>query len=219
MHFAYSVVFVSKTIRRYQIDDSQLISKLLIFFYRFRKRKRKSFSKFCYKSFSIDNIIDSIINSIIIREISTEKTIYFDSVEFTNNSAFTMSFDFVVQTIIDVSMIIMMTRIQQMINQNQSTIVIDFANSQEKREFFETTITVDEAIDTSRFVSKKIDFFNSRYQNKTTTKTFALKNIDENTIYRDVHVFIFKIKNYFHIYNYQFIRDNFYRCLQDDIFT
>ena len=116
-------------------------------------------------------------------------------------------------------MIIMMTRMQQMINQNQSTIVIDFANSQEKRESFEITIIADKAIDTFRFVSKKLDFFNSRYQNKTATETSALKNIDENTIYRDVHVFIFRTKNYFHIYDYQFIRDNFYRYLQNDVFT
>ena len=152
--------------------------------------------------------VDSDINSIIIRETSTEKTIYFDLFEFTNNSAFTMFFDFVVQAIIDVSINIIMTKMQQMINQNQSTTVVDSASSQDEREFSEAAVT--KTVDTSRFVSKKFDFFNSRYQNKTTAKASALENIDENIIYRDVHVFIFRIKNYFHIYDYQLIRDIFY---------
>ena len=172
MHFAYSIVFVSKTIRRYQINDSQFISKIFFFFFidsenedanRFRNSVTNYFRNSITIEFSIDSIIDSIINSAIIREILTEKTIYFDSIESTNNSVFTMFFDFVVQTIIDVSIIIIMTRMQQIINQNQSTIVIDFANSQEKRESLETAIIVDETIDTFRFVSKKLDFFNSRY--------------------------------------------------------
>ena len=127
-----------------------------------------------------------------------------------------MFFDFVVQAIIDVSINIIMTKMQQMINQNQSTTVVDSASSQDEREFSEAAVT--KTVDTSRFVSKKFDFFNSRYQNKTTAKASALENIDENIIYRDVHVFIFRIKNYFHIYDYQLIRDIFYWCLQNDVF-
>lgn len=104
----------------------------------------------------------SIINSVITRETSTKKNIHNEFIDFSNNSIFIIFLDSIIQTIIDVSMNTMMNRMQEMIQQNQSTITIDFFNSQSERESFElsNTKTIE---NTFRFVSKELKFFNFKY--------------------------------------------------------
>ena len=72
-------------------------------------------------------------------------------------------------------------------------------------------------VDTSRFQSKKLSFFNFTYQNKTIFEVAALKNNAKDIIYRDVFTFINRVKNFAAIHDVELIRNNLYRCLQNDV--
>ena len=70
---------------------------------------------------------------------------------------------------------------------------------------------------TFRFQSKKLNFFNFFYQNKSTSKIFSFENTNENIIYRNVYIFINRIKQFIETYEKKIIRNNFYRCLQNHV--
>ena len=69
---------------------------------------------------------------------------------------------------------------------------------------------------TSRFQPKELGFFNPTYQGKTAFEAAALENSAEGIIYRDVFTFISRAKNFAAIHGAELIRNNLYRCLQDD---
>ena len=72
--------------------------------------------------------------------------------------------------------------------------------------------------DTSRFQSKKLNFFNFTYQDKSIFDVSTLKNFEKKTIYRDVFIFINRIKHFAITHDVELIRNNLYRCLQNEIF-
>ena len=116
-----------------------------------------------------------------------------------------------------------MIKMQKMFNQNRQEKKINFQNSSNEREFQNQTNTKIETKTTTfvafRFVSKKFEFFNFNYQNKTAIETILSKTTMKKTIYRDVHIFMFRAKKLFHIHIYNVIRNEFYKCLQNDVFT
>ena len=48
---------------------------------------------------------------------------------------------------------------------------------------------------------------------------WQLENISENTIFRDVHVFVNRAKNFVNTQNVEIIRSNLYKCLKKDALT
>ena len=176
-------------------------------------------------------------NSITTRETSIEKIIYEQSIKSTSSNNMididdnidNVVIDFVVQTAIDNSMQNMMNtmfdRMQQMINDQQN--VIEFAEStkqskQSKQSKSSKSIDfADDNIvdDFNRFVIKKLKFFDFNHDDKSASIDSSLKNINENTIFRDVHVFVNRIKNFVNTQNVELIRDNLYRCLKRNALT
>ena len=73
--------------------------------------------------------------------------------------------------------------------------------------------------DIFRFQSKKLNFFNFTYQNKSFFETSTLKNFSEKTIYRDVFIFIDRVKHFAVIHDVELIRNNLYECLQENVLT
>ena len=63
---------------------------------------------------------------------------------------------------------------------------------------------------TFRFLLKKLDFFDLIYESKTTFIKKSIKNINEKIIYRNVHIFVNKIKNFVIIFKFELIRINLY---------
>ena len=70
----------------------------------------------------------------------------------------------------------------------------------------------------SRFLSKKLDFFNFGYKRKTIFIETLIKNINKKIIYCNVYVFFSRAKNFIIIFNLELIRINFYRCLKKKSF-
>ena len=193
--------------------------------------------RFTIDSQQIDDNQSINSNSITTRETSIEKIIYEQSIKSTSSNNMididdnidNVVIDFVVQTAIDNSMQNMMNtmldRMQQMINDQQN--VIEFAKSTEQSKqseqskqlkSSESVDFVDDNIvdDFNRFVVKKLKFFDFNYDDKSTSIDASLENINENTIFRDVHVFVNRIKNFVNTQNVELIRDNLYRCLKKD---
>ena len=111
----------------------------------------------------------------------------------------------------------------QMINDQQN--VIEFVEStkqskQSKQSKSSKSIDfVDDNIvdDFNRFVIKKLKFFDFNYDDKSISIDSSSKNINENTIFRNVHVFVNRIKNFVNTQNVELIRDNLYRYLKKNV--
>lgn len=65
----------------------------------------------------------------------------------------------------------------------------------------------------------KINFFDSLYNDKSSLINNVIKYASKNTYFRDVHVFIERIKNIIQIKNDELIHNNFYICLKNMILT
>ena len=129
--------------------------------------------------------------------------------------------DFVVQATIDNSMQNMMNtmldKMQQIINDQQD--VVEFVESAKQSKQSKSSKSIDLVDDNivddfNRFVIKKLKFFDFNYDDKSTSIDSSLENINENTIFRDVHVFVNRIKNFVNTQNVEIIRKNLYRCLK-----
>ena len=70
--------------------------------------------------------------------------------------------------------------------------------------------------DNNQFQSKHLDFFDSFHDNKSVTIDAIMKFISENIIFRNVHLFMIKAKNFAIIKNDDFVRRNLYLCLKND---
>ena len=64
-----------------------------------------------------------------------------------------------------------------------------------------------------------IDFFDSMYDNKSTIIDDSIDNVDKKTYYRDVNLFIDKIKNIIEIDDSNVFKQNLWICLRDIVFT
>ena len=153
------------------------------------------------------------ITSDISTETFAEKTIYFALIEFLS---MTKTINFVVQTTIDRSMNTMFVKMQNMINQIRvqfSTFSFFSFNN------FEKSMTTNNNFFNSRFMSKKLNFFDFKYDDKTTFIDDSMKNTNEKIVYRDVHVFINRTKNFVVIFEIEMIRINLYRCMKENALT
>ena len=61
----------------------------------------------------------------------------------------------------------------------------------------------------------EIDFFDSMYNDKSVRTSEVMKHAKKNTYFRDVHLFIERVKNIAIIQDGQHVRDNLFTCLRE----
>lgn len=69
----------------------------------------------------------------------------------------------------------------------------------------------------NKWNSFKIDFFDFMYDNKPLITAEFIKYIEKNIYFRDVHLFINRIKNMIVCKNLELLRNNLYICLRDTV--
>ena len=169
----------------------------------------QSFSNFTFET-SIDEIFDS--NSINIREISIEKDIYIQFLNFVMK----INIDSVIQTIIIVVIIQISvdfaTQIQRLqFDQREEQKSKKFSNS---KNFVDDVNVVDE-----RSIIKSIEdieYFDFIFEND---KNDVIVNFDRHVYYRNVFVFVDKLKNLKKDSSNNRIREFMISCLRDDVFV
>ena len=194
-----SISFDALSSRRFRRNS---VSKIQIFNFTF------SFVTFNYSSIiTSDTSIDSAFdfNSVNIRDISAEKVIYtqlIDSVMSDQEQSQNQNqFDSTIQIIITAAIIAIVTQTFvdftaqfQRLQQNN----VEDNNERDDRRFFDFDFSNEIAIDVDDDKSilknsKNIDFFDSRRENDKNKKIIV--NVDRHIYYKNVFVFIDRLKN------------------------
>ena len=93
---------------------------------------------------------------------------------------------------------VILIKIQKIINEQKR--LLKFFEFFESSKFIDVFIVNNDNDDDNdnifRFVTKNIEFFDFNYNNKLTTIESSLKNINDETIFRDVHIFVNRVKNF-----------------------
>ena len=88
-------------------------------------------------------------------------------------------------------------------------------------DFFIDDENIDDVFDIDnnddRFNSKKINFFNFLLNDKFVLIDSSMKHINDDTMFRDVYLFITRVKNFVVVHETEMIRKNLFRCLQNDV--
>ena len=65
----------------------------------------------------------------------------------------------------------------------------------------------------------ELRFFDSLYDEKSAVTDNVIEHFDKNTYFRNIHIFIERIKNIAHIKNDTIVRNNLYICLRETVLT
>ena len=79
---------------------------------------------------------------------------------------------------------------------------------------FAFTTNVDNNQFTIKFLLKKLKIFDYKYKKKTTAKNEFIENIIEKIIYKNLHIFINRVRNFTQTFKAKIIKNNFFRCLK-----
>ena len=101
----------------------------------------------------------------------------------------------------------MFQRFKNLINKQHSSSTIEFVFN----------ANVDNNQFTIKFSFKKLKFFDYKYDKKTTTKNEFIENTFEKTIYKNLHIFINRIRNFIQTFENEIIKNNFFRCLKKNV--
>ena len=118
-----------------------------------------------------------------------------------------VNINFVVQIVIDKFIKTMFQRFKNLINKQHSSSTIEFV--------FNANVNNNQF--TIKFSFKKLKFFDHKYDKKTTTKNEFIKNTFEKTIYKNLHIFISRIRNFIQTFKNKIIKNNFFRCLKKNV--
>ena len=66
-----------------------------------------------------------------------------------------------------------------------------------------------------RWNVQNVNFFDSYYENKTIFIDDSISHFDKNTFFKNVHLFVNRVKNIVAVKNLKLIRKNFWTCLRD----
>ena len=69
--------------------------------------------------------------------------------------------------------------------------------------------------DTKRFNPDDVDYFDSFYESKFIDTIFAIEHIDKNIFFRDIYVFVDRVKNVARAKSNTLLRQNLQICLRD----
>ena len=121
------------------------------------------------------------------------------------------------QILIDVFIIVNMNRLFEWLNVK----IIVKMSTNDFSDFFIDDENFDDVFDINnnddRFNSKKINFFNFFLNNKFVFIDSSMKHINDDTMFRDVYLFITRVKNFVVVHETKMIRKNLFRCLQNDV--
>ena len=98
---------------------------------------------------------------------------------------------------------------QQVNQRNQQELIESFDS-------FDSSENDNDDNDNNQFQSKHLDFFDSFHDNKFVIFDAIMKFTNENIIFRNVHLFMIKTKNFAIIKSDDFVRRNLYLCLKND---
>ena len=127
-----------------------------------------------------------------------------------------------IQAIIDRFIDVNMKRLLERLNV-KITVKLSTSNNDFSSNFFiddddiDDVFDIDDNNDDQRFNSKKINFFNFLLNNKFAFIESSMKHINDDTIFRDVYLFITRVKNFVVVHETEMIRKNLFRCLQNDV--
>ena len=172
-------------------------------------------------SFDFEKIINKLILSFIKREVlnNIDEIIEFNHLSNFNNfdhfvglitSNFTMfeqnfqNSNFIKQQFITLRIFI-----------NEFRIIFDEREKRGERDEFNF---FDDNKNNERWNVQKINFFDFHYDEKIVVIAFAMKHVNKNIYFRDVHVFIEKVKNMIIIKEIKMIRNNLYIWLCNTTF-
>ncbi len=100
------------------------------------------------------------------------------------------------------------TAVLRMNRQNNSFSDISFTSSS-MITIFETRFERWNAVD--------LDFFDSAYEEKIIATAKSVQHVEKDTYFRDVHLFIDRIKNIVIVKDYDIVRNNLYTCFREQV--
>ena len=153
------------------------------------------------------SMIISIDNSNITREISAEKIIYSNSID----SFMTDQIDSIFQTIIIIAVIVVVIQKFQHFRQNNQRRDHDISVS---NFLIETVANADDEKSILK-TFENIDYFDSRRENEKNTKIVV--NVDRHVYYKNVFVFIDKLKNFEKKSSDYRVRQFIVECLRENV--
>ena len=104
----------------------------------------------------------------------------------------------------------------QTLIQNESVFFVDSSSSSNSSKFSELFEVVDN--DDEKWISQKVNYFDFFYDNKTTIIDEFMKHVDKNIYFRDVHMFVDRIKNVIVIKSDKLVKNNLYICFKNRAF-
>ena len=160
--------------------------------------------------------IDDDRNTRATIDISIEKAIYSHFIESKLKNPILSSKNFS-----QISLIIAMSKenIQRIVDRALNNYVqrhssqLEFSSSKDASS---STELDEQEEDTRRFNSKKVDFFNLKYKKLNVNESATIENINNDIIFRDVYLFVSRIKNYNNTLDVDIVRTNLYLCLQNN---
>ena len=160
------------------------------------------FRKFSFENQQFVNQKQTFVNfesQSNIRKTIVEKTIYRQSQNFQLNMF--ANINSIIQIIINKFIKTMFQRFKNLINEQHSSSTIEFVYTTN--------------VDNNQFTIK---FFDYKYEKKTTTKNEFIENTTEKTIYKNLHIFVNRIRNFIRIFETKIVKNNFFRCLKKKTF-
>ena len=198
------------TISNFVTESS--ISKLQL-----KKRRELSFENFIIKSqrFSFEKqqfvsqkqTFVSPESQSNTRETIAEKTIYRQPQSSQSNMS--ININSAVQAAIDKFMKTMFQRFKGLIDKQHQPSTTDSAFN----------ANVDSNQFTIKFSFKELEFFDHKYDKKTTAKNEFIENTSEKTVYKNSHIFISRARNFTQTFEAKVIKNNFFRCLKKNVLT
>ena len=166
----------------------------------------------------VNNSLSIDSNSTITRETSVEKIIYDQSIESNSiivvmNSALQTAITTVVSVVVTQTIESIRAKIRQKMQQ------INQRNQQESTKSFDSFDSSEDDNDdnnNNQFQSKHFDFFDSFHDDKSVIIDAIMKSTNENIVFRDVHLFMIKARNFAVTKNEDIVRRNLFQCLKND---
>ena len=175
-------------------------------------------NRFIIDSQQVSNSLSIDSNSIITRETSVEKVIYDQSIE--SNSIIVVmnsAFQTIITTVVSVAVIQTIENIKAEIRQKMQQ--INQRNQQESARSSDSLNSSEDDNDdnsNNQFQSKHFDFFDSFHDDKFVAIDATMKSTSENIVFRDVHLFMIRARDFAVTKNEDIVRRNLFQCLKND---
>ena len=166
----------------------------------------------------VSNSLSIDSNSTTTRETSVEKVIYDQSIKFNSITVVMNSvFQTAITTVVSVVVIQIIESIRAEIRQKMQQ--INQRNQQKSAKSFDSFDSLEDDNDdnnNSQFQSKHLDFFDSFHDDKSVIIDAIMKFTSENIVFRDVHLFMTRARDFVVTKDEDIVRRNLFQCLKND---